>query len=103
MNSSAAKLPVYSYYFSHQELPGAFVTHGADTKYLWRTLGLGQGELTQRISKTLIAYTVNFAATSNPNNNNLPHWPEFSMAEGEVMEFGSDIAPVARLHWPQCR
>jgi len=44
-----------------------------------------------KISDAMMTYWSNFAKTGNPNGSGLPHWPEYTAPEWEVMHLGKEI------------
>lgn len=90
----AAGQPAYLYHFTHvPELVeygrdlGAF--HAAEIPYVFGTIensDLVVSEADKQVSLTLSAYWRNFARTGNPNGAGLPHWPAYTLEDGETME-----------------
>jgi para-nitrobenzyl esterase len=72
------------------ELPYTFGTHGA-----WITTT----DVDRKLTEQILSYWTAFAATGNPNENGLPHWPAFSATDTRVMEFG-DAAAVEEAPEP---
>ncbi len=50
------------------------------------------------ISKTLMAYWTQFAATGNPNREGLPEWPEYVGQTDQHLTFGDSIEAGSGLH-----
>jgi para-nitrobenzyl esterase len=44
-----------------------------------------------KISDAMMTYWSNFAKTGNPNGNGLPHWPQYTPQDRQVMDLGEDI------------
>jgi para-nitrobenzyl esterase len=70
------------------ELPYVFGTHDA-----WMTTT----DIDISLTRQMMRYWINLASGGNPNGDNLPDWPVFSGAEGQVMTFGN----AAELTAPQ--
>ncbi len=99
---AAAGLPSYEYRFSYvaeskrKEWPGAL--HATEIPYVFDTVKAVYGDkLTpadEAIAKQANAYWVNFAKKGDPNGGGLPHWPAYSGASDQLMNFTED-GPVA--------
>jgi para-nitrobenzyl esterase len=99
---AAAGLPSYEYRFSYvaeskrKEWPGAL--HATEIPYVFDTVKSVYGDkLTpadEAIAKQANAYWVNFAKNGDPNGSGLPHWPAYSGASDQLMNFTLD-GPVA--------
>jgi para-nitrobenzyl esterase len=49
----------------------------------------------RELASIIPAYWTNFAKTGDPNGANLPQWPDFRTARGQVMVLGDTTAPQA--------
>ena len=109
--------PVWLYHFTHVpptawgETLGAH--HAAELVYVFgtltrndddaeRPLGLSSaGDFTDAdfgLSETMRAYWLQFAATGDPNRDDLPAWPRFTLTENEHVELGSIVVSGTGLH-----
>jgi carboxylesterase type B len=96
-----AKTPAYIYYYDHvlpgpdSQLYGAF--HSAELPYVLNNLSQSDRPFTaedRKIAETLSTYWANFAATGDPNNDTLPHWPTYRDQPKMVMEIGDKNEPL---------
>jgi para-nitrobenzyl esterase len=84
--------PVFFYLFSRVtpggESIGAY--HGAELAYVFGTQEdwMLWAQDDWRLSNTIARYWVQFAATGDPNGDDLMEWPAFESATGRFMEFG---------------
>jgi len=107
--------PVYSYRFTRRppipraEYPGGpdapppGAWHGAEIPYAFDNLSARNWPWTERdreLSRQIMSYWINFAATGDPNGAGLPAWPTYRQAPGEVMELGDQTAPIHRPNLP---
>jgi len=110
---STVSAPAYLYVFSYildahkDDFPGA--PHGAETRYIFKTLHtyeqeepsavmgniISQADL--EMSNVVSSYWVDFAKTGNPNSGDRPYWPPFTTENEIVLEFGEEI--VARENY----
>ncbi|AHG89477.1 Carboxylesterase type B [Gemmatirosa kalamazoonensis] len=100
--STTARTPAYAYYFDrvipwpeHPEF-GAF--HTSEVPYVFGTLDVLPRPWTaedRRLSETMMAYWVNFAARGDPNGPGLPTWPAFAPDGATVLELGPRTGPIA--------
>lgn len=100
---SAAGQPAYEYRFSYvaesirSKTPGAF--HATEIPFVFDTVAAKYGaDLTpadEAAAKQANAYWINFAKTGDPNGGALPHWPAYSAASDELLNF-TEKGPVAQ-------
>jgi para-nitrobenzyl esterase len=93
--------PVYIYYFdravpwpAHPEF-GAF--HSGELPYTFGNLDRFDRPwepVDARISKMMMAYWRNFAASGNPNGDSVPHWPAVDPAKPTLMRLGVEVGQV---------
>jgi len=55
-----------------------------------------------RLAKTMSGYWVNFAATGDPNGEDLPVWPNYNFHTKRHMELGDTIRPGSYLRMREC-
>jgi para-nitrobenzyl esterase len=70
-------------------------THGAEAAYVFENL-LGNrpwGDQDHLLSDMISSYWVNFAATGDPNGNELPAWPPFDAKTNMRMILGDKVEP----------
>jgi para-nitrobenzyl esterase len=95
---SAAGLPAYEYRFSYvaeskrKQLPGAL--HATEIPFVFDTVKAAYGDaLTpadEAAAKQTNAYWINFVKTGDPNGAGLPHWPAYTAAGDELLNFTND-------------
>ncbi|HEX4312008.1 MAG TPA: carboxylesterase family protein [Acidobacteriaceae bacterium] len=95
---SAAGLPAYEYRFSYvaeskrKQLPGAL--HATEIPFVFDTVKAAYGDaLTpadEAAAKQTNAYWINFVKTGDPNGGGLPHWPAYTAAGDELLNFTND-------------
>ncbi|MGC2637960.1 MAG: carboxylesterase family protein [Acidobacteriaceae bacterium] len=100
---AAAGVPSYEYRFSYvaesirSKVPGAF--HATEIPFVFDTVsdkyGSALAPADEAIAKQANLYWVNFAKTGDPNGPGLPHWPAYSTASDELLNFTND-GPVAQ-------
>ncbi len=44
-----------------------------------------------KVSDAMMTYWSNFARTGNPNGSGLPHWPQYTPQDRQVMDLGENI------------
>ena len=111
--------PVWLYHFTRvpptalgAAVGGAY--HGGELVYVFGTMAAGPGppggrphpmavhgdwtETDRRLSETMIAYWTEFAATGNPNRDDLPAWPEFDPPAGRHLDLGETVTAGEGLH-----
>ena len=70
------------------ELPYVFGTMGSDTPWT---------DIDRKVSDLMMSYWTQFAATGNPNRENLPTWPTFDASDRHIT-FAADIEEGTGLH-----
>ena len=100
---AAAGGPSYEYRFSYvaesirSKVPGAF--HATEIPFVFDTVsakyGTALAPADEAIAKQTNAYWVNFAKTGDPNGPGLPHWPAYTEAGDQLLNFTND-GPVAQ-------
>ena len=111
--------PVWLYHFTRvpptalgTAVNGAY--HGGDLVYWFGTMAAGPAppgarphpmalhgawtESDRRLSETIIAYWTRFAATGDPNRDDLPPWPAFEPPIGRHLDLGETVTAGERLH-----
>ncbi len=106
--STTHKSPVYIYYFdravpwpAHPEF-GAF--HSGELPYTFGNLKIFDRPwepVDFQISKMMMAYWKNMAATGNPNGNSAPKWTAVSGAKPSVMRLGATSQPIPPADEPK--
>ncbi len=106
LQTRTGKSKAYLYFFDrvppmlNSQRYGAF--HGADLFYVFSALNYhpewGWTPVDTRLSETMIAYWVHFAAKGNPNGEGLPHWPAYSSKTREVIKLGDTIEAAPLPH-----
>lgn len=106
---AAIDQPAYVFLFSYvpssmaermQYGPG----HGTDISYVFDNLGArGFGPTPpppttedKEVARTMNTYWVNFAKTGNPNGENLPNWPEFTLKKEMILDVQPDGNAVGK-------
>lgn len=92
---------VYVYQFSksppklsNSDQGGWGATHGSDLYYVFGNLDPRNRDWTEddyRLSSVMIKYWTNFAKYGNPNSEELPQWPEFSMKSPKALYLDNEI------------
>lgn len=72
---------------------GAEIPYAFDTADAWLPADAADMALTQ----TMRRYWINFAATGDPNGEDLPYWPAWS-ATPQLLELGSETRQIESLH-----
>ncbi len=103
LQARTGKSKVFYYHFDqHAEHPAGSpeadhgTPHGVDVPYVFQTFDrhdpkLKPGDFT--ISETMSTYWTNFAKQGNPNGAGVPHWPEFTESDRQVMYFHNEARP----------
>lgn len=103
--AASRRAPVYAYEFGEDtgQTFGGFpigVGHGAELPYLFDGAfnepagSPGLSPQQQRLSKEMIAYWSNFAATGNPNRSGLPPWPAYQ-GDGQILSLAAGPGGIA--------
>jgi para-nitrobenzyl esterase len=104
-------LPVFVYHFSY--VPASIrdksfgAAHGSEITYVFDTLptapiSYGGRDIPaatpddQKVSDAMHAYWVAFAKTGDPDSAGGPHWPRYTVAGDELLEFGADGVNVRK-------
>jgi carboxylesterase type B len=108
--------PLWLYHFTHvppTALGAALGAsyHGAEVPYVFDTMTTGPGgqphpmatngewtETDRQLSETMMAYWTQFAATANPNRDDLPAWPEYDLSTDQHLNLGDPVAIGDGLH-----
>ncbi|WP_421934833.1 carboxylesterase/lipase family protein [Phenylobacterium sp.] len=92
--------PVYFYRFDRAPpfpagtRAGWGASHFAELWYMFDQLDQEPWAWTpadRRLADAMSSYWVNFARTGNPNGQNLPSWPAFTLAQGNMLSLGDSI------------
>jgi len=101
--------PAYVFLFSY--VPSSMAErmpygpgHGTDISYVFDNLGArGFGPTPpppttedKEVARTMNTYWVNFAKTGNPNGENLPNWPEFTLKKEMILDVQTDGNAVGK-------
>ena len=96
--AKTSKTAAYLYYFERgipwPEYPHFDAFHSGELPYMFDNLDLMDRqweEVDRSIADAISSYWVNFAATGDPNGDDLPMWKPFSRAPNEMMVFGEWI------------
>ncbi len=100
--AAAAGQPAYEYRFSYvaeslrKQWNGA--PHATEIPFVFDTVAARYGKdlapADEAAAKAAIAYWVAFAKTGNPDGEGRPHWPRYTAADDELMNF-TNSGPVA--------
>jgi para-nitrobenzyl esterase len=106
--TATGKSKVYLYFFSHvppianHDRVGA--QHGAEIPYAlnWPS-GKYSGsvawqDMDRKLAEQVSSYWTHFAATGDPNTNELPAWPPYRMRDDLLLEFGDRVAVAPVPH-----
>ena len=97
--------PVYLYHFSYvmharrTRDPGA--RHASEMVYVFNP-AVGRSSAADadiEMARLMNTYWAQFAKTGDPNEDGLPHWPRYTEATDELLEFTMNDGPVARQHF----
>ncbi|WP_083672772.1 carboxylesterase/lipase family protein [Micromonospora sp. CB01531] len=102
--AASRRAPVYAYEFAEDpgQVVGGFamgVGHGAELPYLFDGAYNDPGgspvlnRQQQRLSREMIGYWSNFAATGNPNRTGLPHWSAYR-GDGRLLSLVAGTAGI---------
>jgi para-nitrobenzyl esterase len=80
--------------------------HGAETAYVMNNLALEtwvpRDDHDQSLAELMSDYWVRFAATGDPNGEDLPLWPAYSAETGTFLELGDEIEAGAGVRTDAC-
>lgn len=81
---------------------GAF--HGAEYTYVFGTnyAGMPVSDVDRALTRTMMDYWTNLAASGNPNGESTPQWPEFIAPEYAVQELGDVVRTITRPEPDMC-
>lgn len=102
MNNTPAYIYLFSYVadsLKNRMRYGA--SHGSEIPYVFNTLESRRGNVAAtkndiEVANVMHQYWVNFAKTGNPNDGQLPVWPEYNPKKNELMEIQSDGKAVGK-------
>jgi para-nitrobenzyl esterase len=108
----ARYVPVWAYQFDYQDapffIPGAKLKafHSAEIQYIFgQPMSLTQSEFEGEqveLADAMMGYWSQFAASGDPNREDLPRWPVF--ADGDQTQlFDAQIVAARDVHRAQCR
>lgn len=105
---NAAGGDAWAYYFTRVrdgdagQRVGAF--HGAEYTYVFGTnyVGMPVTETDRSLTRTMMDYWIQFAATGDPNSGRTPDWPAFAAPDYRVQELGDTVRPVSRPEPDMC-
>lgn len=99
--------PAYRYQFTHVPdsfwMAGKGAYHGVEIPYVFGNVGKDDpSETDKRLSETITAYWIRFAAQGNPNAAGLPAWPAYDRASEPYLELGEGISVKSGLDRQAC-
>ncbi|MCP4628455.1 MAG: carboxylesterase family protein [bacterium] len=104
---NAAGINSYAYYFTRvpPTLAGKHLRahHGAEIAYVFGNIGSQWGEATdidRALSETMMTYWTQFAASGDPNTENLSRWPVYETSCDPYLVLGESIQVENQLHKP---
>jgi para-nitrobenzyl esterase len=100
--SKRGKGKAYQYFFTKVppaagNQPSRGAIHTAEIPYALGNAARNWTDADRKLSETMTAYWVNFAASGDPNGKGLPEWPEFLPQYGNAMMLGDKVEPVQPL------
>ncbi len=111
--------PVWLYHFTRVPPTALGATlgasyHGAEVPYVFDTMTTGPGasggqphpmatdgewtETDRQLSETMMGYWAQFAATGNPNRDDLPEWPAYDQSTDQHLNLDETVASGEGLH-----
>ena len=111
--------PVWLYHFTRVPPTALGATlgasyHGGELVYVFDTMTAGPGasggqphpmatdgewtETDRQLSETMMAYWTQFAATGNPNRDDLPAWPTYDLSTDQHLNLGETVTSGEGLH-----
>jgi para-nitrobenzyl esterase len=98
METKTGHQPAYLYYFSHRPPGpqsaklGAF--HASEIAYVFGNFPwpFPWDDSDKKLSDAMTSYWMKFAATGNPNGDDLPKWPAYAAKDDQSLEFGDKIS-----------
>jgi para-nitrobenzyl esterase len=103
---AACEPRTYLYQFTHVPrgagLLGLGATHGSEIIYVFKNLRPLHGPADRRLAAAMSGAWVRFARTGDPNGDGLPHWPAYTAAGDQYLEFGDEIRVGSGLHREAC-
>ena len=75
--------------------------HSAEIEFVFQALAsknLAWRPQDHKVSDLMSSYWTNFAKTSDPNGEGLPHWPTYGPEKYEVMHFSADSRALPDDH-----
>jgi para-nitrobenzyl esterase len=95
LQKRTGKSPVYSYYFSQTSPYNPLPIHVSEVPYVFQNLvanGHGAPNASDvALADAMSSYWTSFAKTGNPNGGNLPNWPAYTGAGGQVMGLATPL------------
>lgn len=96
--------PVYVYHFAHVP-PGPSglmlgCHHGCEIPYVFGSLSIqqmGGKEADEKLHETMARFWVQFAASGDPNGDDLPQWPQYTADGDQALELSKEITVVEGL------
>lgn len=104
---AAAEKSSYLYQFTRVR-PGMEMrtAHGSEIPYVFDTLRTAVGrveEVDRKLARLMSAAWYRFAATGNPNGDDLPEWPRYEQKSEAYLEFGESVRVDRGLETTQCQ
>jgi para-nitrobenzyl esterase len=92
--------PAFQYRFSRQSqlYPQLGSPHAMEIRYVFNTLtGEHINPEDELIAATMLRYWVQFARQGNPNDGELPQWPEFVLRDEEYLDISEEVVVGSHL------
>jgi para-nitrobenzyl esterase len=107
-NRSASGGSAWMYFFTREREDeggrkvGAF--HGSEYSYVFGVHDeyMTTTEHDRKLSAMIQRYWINFAATGNPNSDELPPWPQFERPDPLVLELGDSVVAIPAIEPEMC-